>query len=84
MALAPTRELLIAAIVVMNLGSGVGDAIRGYVTGFVGGKEAVEQLYLWLGAMEMVGGMLGTVVWSAAFMECFEKGRMGFESPVCG
>ncbi len=49
---APTRELLTAAVAIANLGSGVSDAIRSYVTGVIGGKEEVEQLYLGLGIVE--------------------------------
>jgi hypothetical protein len=69
MALAPTREMLIAAVVVRNFGSGVWDALRSLVTGLLGGKDEIEQLYLGIGIMETVGGMLGTVAWSAVFRE---------------
>ncbi|KAE9371225.1 hypothetical protein N431DRAFT_491624 [Stipitochalara longipes BDJ] len=53
MALAPTRELLILA----------------RVSGLLGGKDEIEQFYVGVGIMETVGGMLGTVAWSAVFRE---------------
>jgi hypothetical protein len=69
MALAPTREMLVAAVVVGNFGAGTYDALRGYVTGLLGGKDEIEQFYLGIGIMETVGGMAGTVAWSADFEE---------------
>ena len=68
-ALAPTRESLIAAVVIGNFGAGAYDAMRGFVTGLLGGKDEIEQFYVGIGIMETVGGMLGTVAWSAVFRE---------------
>lgn len=69
MALAPTRKMLIAAVVVGNFGAGTYDALRGFVTGLLGGKEEIEEFYVGIGIMETVGGMLGTIAWSAVFRE---------------
>ena len=69
MALAPTRALLITAVVIGNFCAGIYDALRGFVTGLLGGKDEIEQFYIGIGIMETVGGMLGTVAWSAVFRE---------------
>jgi hypothetical protein len=69
MTFAPAREMLIAAVVVGNFGAGTYDALRGFVTGMLARKEEIEQFYVGIVIMETVGGMLGTVVWSAVFRE---------------
>lgn len=63
------RGFLIAAVVVGNFGAGTYDALRGFVTGLLGGKDEIEQFYVGIGITETVGGMLGTVAWSAVFRE---------------
>jgi hypothetical protein len=75
MALAPTRELLIAAVVVGNFGAGTYDALRSFVTGLLGEKDEIEEFYVEIGIMETVGGMLGTVAWSVVFREVVGMGE---------
>lgn len=84
MALAPSREMLIAAVEVGNLGSGVADAIRGFVTELIGGKEKAEQLYLGIVIMKTVGSVLGTIAWSAAFRECMGRAHSVLRVPYVG
>jgi hypothetical protein len=81
MSLAPTRHLLIAAVVVGNFGAGAYDALRGFVTGLLGGKDEIEQFYVGIGIMETVGGMLGTVAWSAVFREVVGPGKWVLRVP---
>lgn len=50
-ALAPTGETLIAAVVVGNFGAGTYDALRGFVMGLLGGKDEIEQFYLGIGRL---------------------------------
>jgi hypothetical protein len=69
MTLAPTRETLVAAMVVGNFRAATYGALRGFVTGLIEGKDEIEQFNLSIGIMETVGGMLSTVAWSVVFRD---------------
>ncbi len=64
-----THKGNVASVVVGNFGAGMYDALRAYVTGILGGKDEIEQFYLGIWIMETVGGMVGTIAWSADIEE---------------
>jgi hypothetical protein len=72
MGFAPSRVSYVAAIAVFTLGYGVTDALRSFITGQVD-KEEVEKLYLGLGMMETLGGMIATFGWSRVLAEVLGK-----------
>jgi hypothetical protein len=74
MALAPSRETYVIAMAVWTLGVGLSDSLRSYVTGLLESKEAVEKLYLGIGMVETLGGMLATAFWSGILAEVLGKG----------
>ncbi|KAH9220143.1 hypothetical protein DL95DRAFT_456676 [Leptodontidium sp. 2 PMI_412] len=73
---APGKVSYIMALTVWKLGHGLIDALRSYVTGLLERKEDVEQLYLGIGMMETLGGMIATAVWSGLFATVLGKGYL--------
>ncbi|KAG4437358.1 hypothetical protein IFR05_007164 [Cadophora sp. M221] len=73
---APGKVSYILALMVWKLGHGLMDALRSYVTGLLETKEDVEQLYLGIGMMETLGGMIATAAWSGLFAKVLGKGYL--------
>jgi hypothetical protein len=75
MALAPTRKMLIATVVVENFGAGTYDALRGFVAGLLGGKEEIEKFYVGIG--RLLGGCWARLL-GVRFLERWWGWRSGF------
>ncbi|OWP02163.1 hypothetical protein B2J93_3595 [Marssonina coronariae] len=71
MGFAPGRFSYILGITVWKVGFGMTDALRSYVTGLATSTEQVEQLYLGIGTVEMLAGIIATASWSGIFSQVF-------------
>ncbi|PBP28178.1 hypothetical protein BUE80_DR000964 [Diplocarpon rosae] len=84
MGFAPGRFSYILGITVWKLGFGMTDALRSYVTGLATSTEEVEQLYLGIGMVEMLAGILATASWSGIFSHVLGKGYLLTRLPFVG
>ncbi|CZS88987.1 uncharacterized protein RAG0_00480 [Rhynchosporium agropyri] len=73
---APGKVSYIVAMTIYKLGIGLVDAVRSYATGLLETKEEVEQLYIGMGMVEMLGGMVATAAWSGLFSTVIGKGYL--------
>ncbi|KAH7354958.1 hypothetical protein BKA65DRAFT_231744 [Rhexocercosporidium sp. MPI-PUGE-AT-0058] len=78
---APGKVSYILALTVWKLGNGLNDALRSYVTGLLERKEDVEQLYLGIGMVETLGGMIATAAWTSLFAKVLGKGYLVLRLP---
>ena len=74
MGFAPTRVTYILGVTIFTLGSAMDDSLRSFVTGLMENKEAVQQLYIGIGMVDTMGGMLGTAVWTGVFAKVLGMG----------
>jgi hypothetical protein len=74
MGFAPSRVTYILAVTTFTLGSAMDDSLRSFVTGLMENKEAVQQLYIGIGMVSTVGGMLATAVWTGVFSKVLGMG----------
>ncbi len=79
MGFAPDRGLYIAAVTLHTLSCALSDSLRSFVTRVMHrdggvGKGDIEKLYLGIGMVETVGGMLATAAWSGLFAKVIGGG----------
>lgn len=74
MGFAPEKVTYILALTLWKLGHGLVDALRSYVTGLLENKEDLEQLYMGIGMVETLAGMIATAAWSGLFAMVLGKG----------
>ncbi|CAL3971434.1 unnamed protein product [Diplocarpon coronariae] len=84
MGFAPGRFSYILGITVWKVGFGMTDALRSYVTGLATSTEQVEQLYLGIGTVEMLAGIIATASWSGIFSQVVGKGYLLTRLPFVG
>jgi hypothetical protein len=84
MSIAPTRMTYILALTVFTLSVPLGDSLRSFSTGLIGDKEEMEKLYLGIGMLETVGGMIATAMWSGLFSNVLGKGWWLERTPFWG
>ena len=51
-----------AAVTVYTMGCGMMDSLRGFVTGLIESKEALEELYLGIAMVETFEGIVATAI----------------------
>lgn len=81
MSVAPNRISYVLSLTVYTLATPLVDNLRGFSTGLMSEKEEVEKLYLGIGMVETLGGMVATVVWSDLFSCVLGKGWVVERTP---
>jgi hypothetical protein len=74
MSVAPTRVSWVVAVTVYTLGTPLPDSLRSFSTCMIGGKEDLEKLYLGIGMVQTIGGLISTALWSGLFSSVLGRG----------
>lgn len=84
MSVAPNRICYVLALTVCTLSIPLSDSLRSFSTGLISDKEEIEKLYLGIGMLETIGGMIATALWSGLFSSVLGRGWILERIPFWG